>query len=180
MFPPPPFLPFLNQFSDQLAEIMIALRDLHNKNNSLGDGISTEVGELSKQFRAMMARVNQEPGHLERNWDLVHTKLATLCDALEKSQSRLLVNSLYYESLPVRHDAIASAHARTFDWIFNNDKLSKKDPRSNINFLTWLERGSQIYWVTGKPGECKNITYCKINALKSLLSLWKIHIDEIS
>jgi hypothetical protein len=58
-----------------------------------------------------------------------------------------------HDCMQVRQDAIKIAHRRTFDWIFNSQQLPCSDHRSKIAFTEWLENGSGIYWVTGKPGK---------------------------
>ena len=69
---------------------------------------------------------------------------------------RLILHSLDFPELDVRHEMIPKAHAATFDWVFN------KEPTQSIpwsNFVDWLsisDSNKKIYWVTGKPGSGKS------------------------
>ncbi len=70
----------------------------------------------------------------------------------------IIVESLYYESLSVRHQSIPDAHKDTFEWLL--DKYPKKRSRGvqypKSSLLDWLRTGDGLYWVSGKPGSGKS------------------------
>jgi hypothetical protein len=70
-------------------------------------------------------------------------------DALKKEALRDRIrNSLMFQSMSERHEEILEAHKHTFKWVY--DRPSKDDSWSS--FSEWLELGSGIYWMRGKPG----------------------------
>lgn len=52
-----------------------------------------------------------------------------------------------------RYEAVHDAHPTTFDWVFDNPV--SLNPSCN-DLGEWLESGSGIYWVSGKPGSGKS------------------------
>ena len=66
------------------------------------------------------------------------------------------VNSLWYESIELRRERIAEAHALTFRWVL---EPAKADDVPWDNFTEWLSSrpsSSEIYWITGKAGSGKS------------------------
>ncbi len=65
-----------------------------------------------------------------------------------------ILDTLAYKSMRDREEEVASAHAKTFEWIF------EPEPDGNLrhHFATWLETDKlgPIYWVNGKPGSGKS------------------------
>lgn len=60
-----------------------------------------------------------------------------------------ILNSLSFATMVDRRESVEKAHARTFDWIYKDAKISKV-PWSN--FVDWLRHGDGIYWINGKVG----------------------------
>lgn len=58
-----------------------------------------------------------------------------------------IIDSLRFPEIYHRRDLVPVAHQHTFDWIF----LDTSSP-----FLTWLETGDGIFWITGKAGSGKS------------------------
>ena len=81
-----------------------------------------------------------------------------------------MLQSLRYEDMNFRSNAIVESYPDTFDWIFKALEISVWD-----RFDTWLRSGSGIYWIHGKPGSGKS-TLMKFIATHSRteeeLSLW--------
>ena len=63
-----------------------------------------------------------------------------------------LLYSLKYRGMTDRYELIQSAHQGTFEWIFDAKNEMKEQP----SFIEWLEGNSQLYWITGNPGEGKS------------------------
>ena len=57
------------------------------------------------------------------------------------------MDSLRNKSAELRLEEIKEAYKTTFDWIFEN---------SELDFCSWLQNGSGIYWINGKPGSGKS------------------------
>lgn len=71
----------------------------------------------------------------------------------EISTEQVILQSLYFQALPFRHQSIAEAHQKTFRWIVDDDD---KTNDSHKSFLRWLKAGNGVFWVSGKPGSGKS------------------------
>lgn len=67
------------------------------------------------------------------------------------ASAQRLLNDLDFPDMLVRHSNIAEAHYNTSEWIFSQESSSQ-----NCGFVQWLEHGTGIYWVAGKPGSGKS------------------------
>lgn len=70
----------------------------------------------------------------------------------DRLKNRLL-ESLHFSELRDRHDRIAEAHQRTFQWIYGKPHSGE---RSWTHFVQWLEGDGSLYWITGKAGSGKS------------------------
>lgn len=72
------------------------------------------------------------------------------------------MDSLQFEALSRRHEAIPEAHKQTFRWLLHGrvteDNTSHIPAKENdqIDFSEWLESGKGVFWVSGKPGSGKS------------------------
>ena len=81
------------------------------------------------------------------------------------------LDQLQYPDMTYRHDRIAEAYQKTFTWIFEE----QNDTETGIGFRNWLESGSDLYWVTGKPesGKSTLIKYiCEDDRISAHLAAW--------
>lgn len=69
---------------------------------------------------------------------------------VEKQQA--VLQSLTFDSRPVRHAQIVKAHEKTFRWALETDQ---DQPRGS-GIGDWLKYGEGIFWVSGKPGAGKS------------------------
>lgn len=90
-------------------------------------------------------------------------------DAMRVKDSRKIEDilaSLEYPQRSARHEAIPRAHRETFEWALTGPKTqthkndegqstSDMDPNKG-KLLEWLEAGTGIFWVSGKPGSGKS------------------------
>ena len=81
-----------------------------------------------------------------------------LTDSMQKDErfvrffkSQILA-SLRYDGMENRHEIIAQAYTKTFEWIF---KPPPAGERWN-SFENWLTGSDSLYWITGKPGAGKS------------------------
>ena len=58
-----------------------------------------------------------------------------------------LCDSLDFAERSHRYERIKEAHLTTFDWIFE---------KSELGLISWLRKGTGIYWIQGKPGSGKS------------------------
>lgn len=70
-----------------------------------------------------------------------------------KRARRSLLESLRFEQMNDRPETIATAHEKTFEWIFE-DSSEEKKPWDK--FSSWLQHASGLYWVSGKPASGKS------------------------
>lgn len=82
-------------------------------------------------------------------------ELASLSDMYAKVDD--ILQTIDYEDRPARHDRIPPAYPTTFGWVFD------KNNQQNDHLLRWLREGSEIFWITGKPGAGKS-TFIKFVA----------------
>ncbi|KAK7698058.1 hypothetical protein SLS64_012936 [Diaporthe eres] len=90
--------------------------------------------------------------------------------------TQTIVNSLLFETINHREDAIPEAYMRTSDWIFQEPYRLLDDNELWYSFPQWLHGPSDdIYWITGKPGAGKSTLVKYILAdprLKPALMKW--------
>ena len=63
-----------------------------------------------------------------------------------------ILNMLFFRHMDHRHEEVAAAYQKTFDWIFD-------DETSDVpwdNFVDWLKSGYGCYWIDGKAGSGKS------------------------
>ena len=75
----------------------------------------------------------------------------------EQERSRYLkqrlLQDLQFLEMPDRHERIATAHRRTFKWIFESSEGHKV---KWTDFVKWLQNDDELYWITGKAGSGKS------------------------
>lgn len=85
--------------------------------------------------------------------DCLQEKLQSLSlseNDVKKQQA--ILESLTFESRPVRHTQIAVAHQQTFKWALTTNQDSTLGP----SIGAWLKEEDGIFWVSGKPGSGKS------------------------
>ncbi|KAF8850535.1 hypothetical protein BDZ45DRAFT_696655 [Acephala macrosclerotiorum] len=73
-------------------------------------------------------------------------------DRLRTAVGKQILKSLYFLTIMGRQEAIPEAHAKTFDWIFQEPTSQEMED----SFVEWLKSGSGIYWINGKAGSGKS------------------------
>ena len=74
----------------------------------------------------------------------------------EKSRKYIhILESLQYKRMTARRENIVEAHAKTFEWIYDESPLSQHGELQH-HFLQWLKNGNGVFWVTGKAGSGKS------------------------
>lgn len=70
-----------------------------------------------------------------------------------------ILSSLDFPQRPVRHNNIAEAHSRTFEWALKRNRLTEDGAglrKGNGDLRRWLESGEEMFWISGKPGSGKS------------------------
>jgi hypothetical protein len=93
-------------------------------------------------------------------------KVATL----EMPQESIL-SSLQYSEMKNRHDTIPKPGHSSYNWIFETNGASSH----TVTYMSWLESGDGIYWVTGKAGSGKSTLMkhiCNDNRTTMAMDRW--------
>jgi hypothetical protein len=83
-----------------------------------------------------------------------------------------ILQHLGYPSQYDRYENVAEAHAKTFNWIFEE---STSDERAWSSFTEWLKGDDSIYWIYGKGGSGKSTLMkyiCEDSRTPKLLAQW--------
>ncbi|KAI8631662.1 hypothetical protein F5Y19DRAFT_401525 [Xylariaceae sp. FL1651] len=81
-------------------------------------------------------------------------------EQVREHAERTILNSLWYASIRDREESIYEAHAKTFQWVFEDPAETGKPWDS---FADFLAGDASSYWVTGKPGSGKSTLMKFIN-----------------
>ena len=96
----------------------------------------------------------------------------------EKSRKCIrILESLQYERMTARREKIIEAHAKTFEWIYDESPISQHGELQH-HFLQWLKNGNGIFWITGKAGSGKSTLMKFITEhpkTRQALSQWASH-----
>ncbi|KAF4985588.1 hypothetical protein FDECE_16457 [Fusarium decemcellulare] len=105
---------------------------------------------------------------IEMSGDLVEMLSATRKERVQAA----IVSSLWFPTMQDREDGISEAHKATYRWIYQDPKESFQQWH---NFSRFLQSGSGVYWITGKPGAGKS-TLMKFlahnDATRKALNAW--------
>jgi len=72
------------------------------------------------------------------------------------AKEQRVLRSLSFASRAVRHKNIPIAHNETFKWIIDPPQNSESERDDRNRYVTWLENGGGIFWVSGKAGSGKS------------------------
>ncbi|KAF2656648.1 hypothetical protein K491DRAFT_370353 [Lophiostoma macrostomum CBS 122681] len=124
--------------NEQLKDIFKAILDINTGNTSWQNRMSRKIHELQQSTLRDPANY-LSTGRVEG----VNTQ----------AFARSLLSLLKYANMDDRHHRIATAHSKTFEWIY-----SPENPREVRweNYSRWLESSSKLYWITGKAGSGKS------------------------
>lgn len=118
--------------------------------------ISNGLSDLKNRLRSGLeaGHSQDQPGHFTMgDVDSFQEKLQSLSlSEQDVGKQQAILESLTFESRPVRHTQIAKAHEKTFKWALTTDQDSTLGP----SIGAWLKQGDGIFWVSGKPGSGKS------------------------
>lgn len=135
----------------------------NDHNETLG-----EVKSSLDRCEQVLAEVRNDKNHRLvqfGDYELIGQLFRQLSTAEEfRRKLQRFMDSLQFEALSRRHEAIPEAHKQTFRWLLHGRTTGGKTPRipareddrDQIEFSQWLESGNGIFWVSGKPGSGKS------------------------
>lgn len=139
---------FAYVFSEEQIELGRGLKELlqitKDANMQTQQNLDNSVSELIRTIYSRAWDVYQD----ERFASFASDLKTFVSDAQTSSKALRVLGSLHFRHLKERHSEICEAHKNTFEWIF--------DIQSPINFSSWLQKESGIYWIEGKPGSGKS------------------------
>ncbi|PMD28842.1 hypothetical protein L207DRAFT_574642 [Hyaloscypha variabilis F] len=150
---------FRNDTSNALKWQESALKTLQGRTASIGEDFLRFVEQSNKW----------QEGYIEdcRRWrkeiiDAIHsnssseTRSSTMFGVPKHAVHEKLLALLKFEEMEDRHERIAEAFDKTFQWIFHD--LDSESPQETrwVSFAEWLASSSSLYWITGKAGSGKS------------------------
>lgn len=165
--------------SDNVFHLLGLVEKWKNRNVEAGYKTTEQIRALDIQLQDVQKQLSHI--HNDGYWKNLHDHFSRISSKVQQmSKCHTIIESLRYDCIQVRQDAIKIAHRRTFDWIFNSQQLQCSDRRSKIAFTEWLQNGSGIYWVTGKPGKL-SVLVCLLELYtKNINRFGEIHANEVS
>jgi hypothetical protein len=76
---------------------------------------------------------------------------------LQLANERAILQLLWFDTINSRHCEIFEAETNTFTWILNDSNVQRlSNPLLVTDFKTWLQTGSGVFHISGKPGSGKS------------------------
>lgn len=136
--------------SGSQAQLIKLFKDLERENLRVAQDTTTRFQALDTQLQATQTRIFGLCG--DTFWKTLHDQFSRRSfNAHQASRCNRIIASLRYEFMQTIQSAITDAHERTFSWIYRAC-TSGPSSRPGTGFAQWLQCGSGIYWITGKPG----------------------------
>jgi hypothetical protein len=147
-----------------VARVLKSLENIGVKNSE----IATSLKEMEERLSATIKGDREEPS--------IESTKQTFQDALDMVRDGVILEMLHFSNLGRRFEDLRNAHEGTFDWIFSNPEMVlEKEPGLKITFPAWLQTGSGIFHIAGKPGSGKSTLMkylCRHKDREELLTKW--------
>lgn len=160
----------LQQIVDKPPESEESLADQKLDTLNIGSEVVSYVSRRAGRSDpwALTKSIGKEIRNTENEYDQSVRNFDPGSMQISGSEKRRLqdefLKGLNYGGMYDRKTSIAPAHAKTFQWIFNQD--AERQIQWD-DFTQWLESESQIYWITGKAGSGKSTLMKFISAPRS-------------
>jgi hypothetical protein len=121
--------------------------------DALNDGRSTEGVLIHEQLVEYLWNQHRTPGH--RNWIEREPASTSNESAIMQNTFRdAITESLTFETIEGREEAIPKAFEKTFSWIFFREPRELYGKKLWSSFPEWLEgNAKQPFWITGKRAQ---------------------------
>ncbi|KAK0613922.1 hypothetical protein B0T14DRAFT_290455 [Immersiella caudata] len=120
------------QMHSDLASTTLSLGSLGPAPLTLATPVETDEQKNRQRLKAMENQLKD-----------IRVKVSNM----EQNQRVLL--SLWFESITIREENVAKAHASTFSWLF-------QEPSPDIHLSDWLQNQHGTFWIQGKAGSGKS------------------------
>ncbi|KAE9368850.1 hypothetical protein N431DRAFT_65065 [Stipitochalara longipes BDJ] len=132
---------------NRAVDLQIVQREIEQGLNTLGGPLRGVIPELP--VFNMVRQWSMDPVAVTGSAGLV-----SLSEHAHRARAfraeRNIIQRLSFQEMNERQDNIKEAHLETFRWIFSGSETSPS------HFVRWLEQGSGIFWISGKPGSGKS------------------------
>ncbi|KAK9418978.1 putative Nacht nucleoside triphosphatase [Seiridium unicorne] len=124
-----------------------------------------QLENIEQMLEAIQARIEAAEPHELSDIDELAKQMTDLTLATRGvAYKQQVISSLGFPCRLLRHDSIPEAYHRTYEWVFHAENSTyDKVARKKIGVLKWMESGTGIFWVSGKPGSGKS-TFMKFVA----------------
>ncbi|MCJ1437265.1 hypothetical protein MMC27_006651 [Xylographa pallens] len=158
--------------SDQQSSVISLLESLDEGNISRMTQLKTDIIDLVQRSRNAKHDTSEEDSS-----GLLNCLTSVIQEGKTSELNRSVLTSLCFQSMTVRLSNIAEAHAKTFEWIFEdgNHQVAEMDSHPTTRFVEWLTSKNGVYWICGKAGSGKStlMKYLAENdRTMSALKLW--------
>ena len=153
--------------ASSIGSLLEAAQRLERQNDSYFDALRVSTLEILQTLKEnhTMYMKNKENAQSQQNVmasqiEQLHSELNRLIAIGEPLEARSqkcihIMESLQYKRMTARYEKIVKAHAKTFEWIYDESTLSQHgEPQHHL--LQWLESGDGLFWVSGKAGSGKS------------------------
>jgi hypothetical protein len=124
--------------------------------HALNDWRSPEAVRIHVELVACLWNQQQIPRNRERVGGESDDKNRVL-EMVKRSFPKAIIDSLIFETIQGREEAIPKAFEKTFSWVFQREPTELDGKHLWSSFPDWLESDThQPYWITGKPGSGKS------------------------
>ncbi|KAH8752602.1 hypothetical protein BGZ57DRAFT_95902 [Hyaloscypha finlandica] len=129
--------------------ITSAIISLTQTNERLKMNTDLNLEKMKLELISTLDRGRDEAARQQQaGFDMLSKQLFSLVEGGQLvAQQQTILQTLLFEEMEQREEAIKDAHKTTLDWMFE---------RNETQFMNWLETGNGIYWVKGKAGSGKS------------------------
>jgi hypothetical protein len=113
--------------------------------------LALQTAKIGTLYQTTEANIK---GHIDQNQAELMRAVAARTLQEDRRKEDILLQHLSFPTLDVRYEEIDPAHAKTFQWIFDDFSSPNSD-----SFTDWLEgkvEGERLYWINGKAGSGKS------------------------
>lgn len=146
--------------STHYSGITSAIISLTQTNERLKMNTDLNLEKMKLELISTLDRGRGEAARQQQaGFDMLSKQLFSLVEEGQLvAQQQTILQTLLFEEMEQREEAIKDAHKTTLDWMFE---------RNETKFMNWLETGNGIYWVKGKVYDPRS------TPLINLFQIWK-------
>ncbi|KAF4976608.1 hypothetical protein FDECE_18456 [Fusarium decemcellulare] len=142
-----------NKFHGETFTRYERLEDICRSNHLRQQG---QLRDIRQMLDKLAANLNSQAPAVYESHDIasLEQQMSVLSIAMKYTDlQQRIIRSLGFNNRQVRHDKIPEAHIQTFRWTFEQ---GDKEEATGARLLHWLQDGSGVFWVSGKPGSGKS------------------------